>query len=117
MTDCGGDWLFLEGLRGFVTECAGARMRVTMAPRVIARAMHHKHPAHHHDRPLRPMRLNKRALHRGAREKMPTAFFKISRSIFSRSFSLRRDSNSAAREDASPTARFVLSGCLYLRTH
>ncbi len=59
------------------------------APVVIAAARHTEHAAHDIHRPGGRMLLDKSELHRGISAKMPTAFFKMSRSIRARSSSLR----------------------------
>lgn len=67
----------------------GPRARWPTAPVVIAAARHAEHAAHDVHRPSGRMLLDESELHRGISAKMPTAFFRMSRSIRARSNSRR----------------------------
>src|SRR5436309_703949 len=68
----------------------GGRARRTLPPRIKSTARHLQHIALNHDRPHHSMPLNEGVSHRDSFAKKAVAFFKISRSIRSRSFSARK---------------------------
>src|ERR1035437_2879431 len=69
------------------------------APRIVAAGRQAQSGAHHPDRPDPAMLIDEPELHREADPKMSAAFFKMSRSMRSRSLSRRRRATSATRSD------------------
>ena len=68
----------------------------TITPCVVARGRHAEHAADGADRPVLRMLGDEAELHLGVSEKMPMAFFKMSRSVRTRSSSRRSRATSAA---------------------
>src|SRR4029079_2722086 len=83
--------------------------RIAFQPRVEAAARHPQHAADDHRRPTNAMRLDERKLHGCSLAKNAAAFFKISRSISSRAFSLRNRRSSAL---SAPCSVGAVSGSL-----
>src|SRR5712691_5280969 len=75
------------------------RARRTLPPRIKPAARHLQHRALNHDRPLAPMLMDEGVSHRDSFAKKTVAFFKISRSIRSRSFSARKRRFSSSNAD------------------
>src|SRR5581483_9248365 len=69
------------------------------APSIVAAGRQPQRGAHHPNRPDLAVLIDEPELHREADPKMSAAFFKMSRSIRSRSFSRRSRAFSAARSD------------------
>src|SRR6185437_15759558 len=71
-------------------------------PRVVAGPRHLQHPAHRGDVPDAGVRLDKGESHRRSLAKKAVAFFRISRSSRSRSFSLARRRTCSSSESTRP---------------
>src|SRR6185295_14061166 len=69
--------------------------RLAFQPRVKPAARHAQHPAHHLHRPATAVVFDEAELHGCSLAKSAAAFFRISRSISSRAFSLRSRRSSA----------------------
>src|SRR5438270_2598446 len=78
------------------------------APSVIAADGQIQGGAHHPDRPHFAMLIDEPELHREADPKMSAAFFRMSRSIRSRSFSRRRRATSETRSDGDGAGACVM---------
>src|SRR5215469_11958650 len=86
----------------------GTRAFDPRAPGIVAADRQTQRRAHHSDRPEVAMLIDEPELHREAAPKMSAAFFRISRSIRSRSFSRRKPAFSAARSDGDTTGACVI---------
>src|SRR5215469_10611826 len=84
----------------------GTRAFGPRAPGIIAADRQRR--AHHSDWPEVAMLIDEPELHREAAPKMSAAFFRISRSIRSRSFLRRKPAFSAARSDGDRTGACVI---------
>src|SRR6516162_544405 len=86
----------------------GTRAFDARAPGIVAADGQTQRLAHHSDRPEVAILIDEPELHREAAPKMSAAFFRISRSIRSRSFSRRKGAFSAARSDGDGTGTCVI---------
>src|SRR5271156_2895101 len=90
-----------------VEQCAvgrGAAALGSITPGVVAAGRQAQDRAHHPNRPDAAMLIDEPELHREAAPKMSAAFFKMSRSMRSRSFSRRNRVFSATRSDGDGAA-------------
>src|SRR5215469_14153753 len=86
----------------------GTRAFGPRAPGIVAADRQTQRRAHHSDWPEVAMLIDEPELYREAAPKMSAAFFRISRSIRSRSFSRRKRAFSAARSDGDTTGACVI---------